>query len=459
MANLRIVQYEKPEALEPLEKIRSRFTRQLSEASAVATEKTIAVFGEALTPLESVRRIIEAVRERGDEALLEFAKKLDGLDLPAGELRVPKADIAASVNEIDPELLATLKLAAENIRRFQEHIRIPDPPMLELGDRRLGVRYQPLDSVGLYIPGGEAAYPSTILMTAIPAQAAGVERIAMACLPAANGRHLPEILAAAHIAGVKEIYRVGGAHAVAAMAFGTKTVPAVDKIVGPGNLFVMLAKREILGAAGIDLLAGPSEVIVLADDCADPAFIAADLLAQAEHDPMASAILVTPSQSLAEAVSLETDEQLSRLPRSEIASAAIRDYGLAIVVADLDEGIKTVNELAPEHLEILTEDDESVSAKITNAGAVFLGPHTPEPVGDYMAGPSHVLPTGGTARFFSGLSVNDFLKRSSLLHYSPEALAAEHDHIVRFANAEGLDAHARSIEARGKKDSSAVSRK
>ncbi|MDA0842078.1 MAG: histidinol dehydrogenase [Planctomycetota bacterium] len=448
MPALNIVRYGSPESEAPIKKIRDRFGLQLSQASAVATEKTVAVFGEALTPVECVRRIIEAVRDRGDEGLLEFAFKLDGLQSTADQLRIPASEIESAPARIDPALLETLRLAASNIRRFQEHIRIPVPPMLELGDRQLGVVYRPLDSTGIYIPGGSAAYPSTVLMTAIPAAVAGVKRIAMVCLPGPDGKALPEILAAAKVAGVTEIYKVGGPHAIAALAFGTGTIPRVDKIVGPGNLFVTIAKREILGMAGIDMLAGPSEVIVLADETANPAHVAADLLAQAEHDPIASAVLVTPSASLASAVQKETDLQLANLPRAKIAGTAIHDYGLAVVVNDMNEGIDVVNQLAPEHLEIIARDEESILAGINNAGAIFLGPHTPEPVGDYVAGPSHVLPTGGTARFFSGLSVNDFLKRTSLLRYQPEALKAEADHVTRFAYAEGLDAHARSIEIR-----------
>jgi histidinol dehydrogenase len=450
MPALNIVTYGTPGSEVPIRKIRDRFVLQLSQASAVATEKTVSVFGEALKPVECVRRIIEAVRDRGDEGLLEFASKLDGLRCTADELRVPESEIDNARGRIDPALLETLELAASNIRRFQEHIRIPTPPMLELGDRQLGVAYRPVDSVGLYTPGGAAAYPSTVLMTGIPAAVAGVPRIAMVCLPGPDGEPLPEILAAANVAGVREIYKVGGAHAIAALAFGTETIPRVDKIVGPGNLFVTIAKREILGIAGIDMLAGPSEVIVLADDTADPVFVAADLLAQAEHDPLASAVLVTPSTALATAVQEETDRQLAGLPRAEIAGTAIREYGLAVVVRNMEEGIDVVNQLAPEHLEIIAADDESILAEIRNAGAIFLGPYTPEPIGDYMAGPSHVLPTGGSARFFSGLSVNDFLKRTSLLRYGPEALAREADHVTRFAYAEGLEAHARSVEVRNR---------
>ena len=448
MSGLQIVQYGTTASEEPLREIRDRFVRQLSRASAVATEKTIELFGEALTPVENVRRIVDAVRDRGDAALLEFAAKLDGLDSSAEELRVPEADIAAAEGQVAPELLETLELAAANIRRFQQHIRIPDPPTLDLNDRRLGVSYKPLDRVGVYVPGGAAAYPSTVLMAAIPAAVAGVRQIAAVCLPGRDGRPLPEVLCAARIAGVNEIYRIGGPHAIAALAYGTETIPKVDKIVGPGNLFVTLAKREILGIAGIDILAGPSEVVVLADESADPVYIAADLLAQAEHDPMASSILVTPSRDLAEATAAQVDEQLARLPRADIAGAAIRDYSLAITVEDLDQGLEVVNDLAPEHLAILTEGARALAERVRNAGAIFVGPYTPEPVGDYFAGPSHVLPTGGNARFFSGLSVNDFLKRTSIQEYSQSALEEEREHIARFARAEGLEAHARSVEVR-----------
>jgi len=451
MSTLRLVGYGSPEADEPLARIRDRFADQLSQASEVATEKAIALFGEPLTPVESVRRIVDAVRTRGDEALLEFARKLDGLDFSPAELRVRDQDLVSARGRLDPRLVETLELAAANIRRFQEHIRNPEPPMLNLGDRRLGVAYTPLDSVGLYVPGGAAAYPSTVLMTAIPAAVAGVERIAMVCLPGKDGTPLPEVLAAADIAGVREIYRIGGPHAVAALAYGTETIPKVCKIVGPGNLFVTLAKREIFGAAGIESLAGPSEVVVLADEDASPVCVAADLLSQAEHDAMASAVLVTSSLSLAQAVAGEVDSQLARLPRAEIAEAAIRDYSLGVVVEDLEQGVQMVNEIAPEHLEIIARDAEALARKVTNAGAIFLGPWTPEPVGDYLAGPGHVLPTGGTARFSSGLGVNDFLKRTSLLEYSSAALKKESAHIQRFAEAEGLVAHSRAVQTRQRK--------
>lgn len=448
MNALRIVHYGSPESREPLRHIRERFARQVSEVSASTTERTIRLFGKALAPGESVKRIVEAVRLRGDEALLEFSRKLDGVAIPAEQLRVAQSEIEAAGRQVSPDLLATFQLAAANIRRFQQHIRIPTPPMIDLGDRRMEVVYRPLESAGIYVPGGAAAYPSTVLMAAIPAVAAGVKRVVLVSPPSRDGHLLPEILAAAHLAGVNEIYRVGGAHAIAALAFGTKTIPKVDKIIGPGNVFVMLAKREILGEAGIDLLAGPSEVIVLADDSADAAYAAADLLAQAEHDPMASSILVTPSASAAGAIAAEVEKQLARLPRSHIAASALADYGLAIVAADMDQALQIVNELAPEHLEILAEDARTLAGKILNAGAIFIGPYTPEPVGDYLAGPSHVLPTGGSARFFSGLSVNDFLKRTSVIEYSPAALAAEREHLRRLASAESLEGHARSVEIR-----------
>ncbi|MBI2191840.1 MAG: histidinol dehydrogenase [Planctomycetes bacterium] len=448
MPTLRIVQFGSPESREPLRHIRERFYRQISEVSAASVEKTIRVFGRALTPVESVRRIVEAVRARGDDALVDTSRKLDGVKLSPGQWRVAEAELEAAVTATEPALVRTLQEAASNIRRFQQHVRLAQPPMLDLGDRRMGIVYRPLESVGIYIPGGAAAYPSTVLMAAIPAVVAGVKRVVMVSPPMSDGGLLPSVLAAAWISGLREVYRLGGPHAVAALALGTKTIPKVDKIVGPGNVFVMLAKREILGEAGIDLLAGPSEVVVLADDTARPAYVAADLLAQAEHDPMSSSLLVTPSRTLADSVAREVDLQLASLPRSNIAAAAIGDFGLAVITADLQEAVRVVNELAPEHLEILAGPARVLAADIIHAGAIFIGPSTPEPVGDYLAGPSHVLPTGGTARFYSGLSVNDFLKRTTVLEYSEAALAAERDALCRFARAEGLEAHARSVEIR-----------
>ncbi|GAB7057271.1 MULTISPECIES: histidinol dehydrogenase [Paenibacillus] len=401
---------------------------------------------------ESVRQIIEEVRRDGDAALRRFAQQFDGVRVD--ELRVTKEEIEAAYNEVDEEFLSAIRAAAVNIRKFHEKQMRSSWMDLQADGTILGQVIRPLRRVGLYVPGGKAAYPSSVLMNAIPAQVAGVPEIVMVTPPATAGAVgiNPHILVAAAEAGVGEIYRVGGAQAVAALAYGTESIRAADKIVGPGNIYVALAKRYVFGAVDIDSIAGPSEIVVLADDSADPAYVAADLLSQAEHDEMASAILITTSEPLAEAVRAEVERQLNELPRREIAARSIRDYGAILTVSDLEEGIDAVNRLAPEHLEIIVREPFQYLSRIENAGAIFLGPYSSEPVGDYFAGPNHVLPTNGTARFSSPLNVDDFIKKSSVIYYSKEALLRDGGQIISLARHEGLDAHARAIQIRLEKE-------
>jgi histidinol dehydrogenase len=401
---------------------------------------------------QAVREIIEAVRREGDAAVIRYTEKHDRVKL-AG-LRMTGEEIQAALGQVEEEFLVALREAAANIRSFHEKQKRNTWMDLQPDGTLLGQAIRPLRRVGIYVPGGKAAYPSSVLMNAIPAQVAGVKEIVMVTPPATAGTEgvNPYVLAAAAECGVTEIYRIGGAQAVAALAYGTETIPRVDKIVGPGNIYVALAKRSVYGLVDIDSIAGPSEIIVLADDTAEPAYVAADLLSQAEHDEMASAVLVTPSQALAEKVQVEVERQLAVLPRKDIAGASLRDYGAILTVESMEEGIRVVNRLAPEHLEIVTEDPFGYLGLIENAGAIFLGPYSSEPVGDYFAGPNHVLPTNGTARFSSPLSVDDFIKKSSIIHYSREALLRNGDKIMTLATREGLDAHARAIGERLKKE-------
>ncbi|MBG9542363.1 histidinol dehydrogenase [Cytobacillus firmus] len=397
-----------------------------------------------------VKNIIESVRKNGDQALKEYTEKFDGISLDG--LKVPLAEIEEALSQVDGKILEIIKEAAENIRSFHEKQLRPSWMTTEENGTVLGQKITPLDSVGLYVPGGTAAYPSSVLMNVIPAKVAGVKRIVITSPPdKKTGKLPPAVLAAAHIAGAEEIYKVGGAQAIAALAYGTESIRPVDKITGPGNIYVALAKREVFGDVDIDMIAGPSEIAILADDTAHADEVAADLLSQAEHDPMASAVLVTPSSALAEAVSAEVDRQLAELPRQEIAAGSISNYGAIYVTESMDEAVETVNSLAPEHLEILTENPMELLGRIRHAGAIFLGRFSPEPVGDYFAGPNHVLPTNGTARFSSPLNVEDFQKKSSILLYSEKALKDNGEKIAAFARLEGLEAHARSIETRLRK--------
>jgi len=414
--------------------------RQTLEAGGLAAD------GEAPDIPQIVRGIIADVEAGRDAAAAEITSRLDAAVVTPETIRVAEADIVAAHRAAEPEFLQLVRKVAANIREYQESILLTDPPALKRGGRTLGVRYTPIQRVGVYVPGGKAIYPSTVLMTVVPAQVAGVAQIAIAS-PPTGGDVNPMVLALAGELGITEVYRLGGAVAVAAMAIGTETITPVDKIVGPGNAFVAEAKRQLFGKVAIDSVAGPSEVLIVADETAPAAYLAADMLAQAEHNP-GSAILVTPSQGLADAVLAELDAQLPALERGEAAGACLEAYGAIIVTADVDEACEIANDFATEHLEIVTSDDEAALAKIRNAGAIFLGPQTPVSLGDYYAGPSHVLPTGGTAKFFGPLSCNDFLKASSVVHYDAESLAQDAADVIDFATREGLTAHANAVEIR-----------
>lgn len=392
----------------------------------------------------SVAAIVEDVKERGDEAVREYSLKFDGW---AGEMPVSESEWAEGAAQCDAFLLQVMKEAAQNIADFHRR-QIPQGFELEKENGViLGQKVTPLERVGIYVPGGTAAYPSTVLMNAVPASVAGVKEIIMVT-PAKEGRIKPEILAAAKIAGVTKIFKVGGAQAIAALAYGTQTVPAVDKITGPGNIYVATAKKLVYGQVDIDMIAGPSEILVIADESADAERAAADMLSQAEHDVLASAVMVTTSARLAELVAAEIERQLTELPRMEIAQRSIEDNGRVIVAESLDDAVEIANALAPEHLEVYTSDPFALLPRLVNAGSIFLGGYTPEPVGDYFAGPNHTLPTSGTARFSSPLSGADFVKRSSYIHYTKEALKEAGEKIAAFAESEGLQAHANAVRIR-----------
>ncbi len=395
----------------------------------------------------AVRGIIRDVVSQGDEALMRYSKKFDRVDLGALGLRVTPSQIAAAVAAVPPEALAALRLAHERIVSFHERQRPHDLRFTDPLGVDLGWRWTAIQAVGLYVPGGTASYPSSVLMNAVPAKVVGVERVVMV-VPAPDGIINPLVLAAADLAGVDEIYRVGGAQAIAALAYGTATIAPVSKIVGPGNAYVAAAKRQVFGTVGIDMIAGPSEVLIIADRTANPEWIAADLLAQAEHDAAAQSILVTDDPDLADAVEAAVERQLTTLPRQAIASASWRDFGAIILVPAIADAVPLADRLAPEHLEIIAADAESLSDAIRNAGAIFLGAHTPEAVGDYVGGSNHVLPTARSAKFSSGLNVLDYLKKTSILKCSPESLAAIGPAAVTLGQAEGLEAHARSVAMR-----------
>ncbi len=394
-----------------------------------------------------VSDILARVQQGGDRAAAELTSKLDRAAIAPEAIRVPEAEIARAHAAADPALLALIRRVRDNIRAYQEHIRHRDPAPLLRGGRKLGVRYTPIERVGVYVPGGRALYPSTVLMTVVPAQCAGVPEIVMAS-PPTGGRISDLALALAGELGIREVVQLGGAVAIAAMAYGTESLRPVHKIVGPGNAFVAEAKRQLFGRVGIDSVAGPSEVVVVADDSAQPAHVAADLLAQAEHDPGA-ALLLTPSRALAAAVAVEIDAQLGTLQRAEMTRTSLERYGAIVVTESLDAACALASEIATEHLQIMTADDARCLARIRNAGAIFVGASTPVPLGDYFAGPSHVLPTGGTAKFFGPLSVNDFLKASSLIEYDAAALAEDAEAVQDFAQREGLTAHAAAVAVRG----------
>jgi histidinol dehydrogenase len=396
---------------------------------------------------QAVRAIIAAVQAHGDRALIEFTAKFDRLALTPETLRVSAAEIDAAAAACDPEALHALKLARDRIVAYHSRQKPKDDRFTDSIGVELGTRWTAIEAVGLYVPGGTAAYPSSVLMNAIPAKVAGCERLVMV-VPSPDGKLAPLVLAAAQLAGVDEVYRIGGAQAVAALAYGTETIAPVGKIVGPGNAYVAAAKRLVFGQVGIDMIAGPSEVLILADKTANPDWVAADLLAQAEHDVSAQSILITDDSDLATQVEQAVESQLKTLPRAEVAGPSWRDFGAIIKVADFDEAIALSDRLAPEHLEIATEDPEQYVDRIRNAGAIFIGGHTPEAIGDYVAGSNHVLPTARSARFSSGLGVLDFMKRTSLLKCGPDQLRALGLAAIALGKAEGLDAHARSVAIR-----------
>lgn len=397
---------------------------------------------------QTVNNIVARVRRDGDQALFELTKEFDKCELNAQSIRVTDEEIADAYKQIDPEFTAVMKKSAANITSFHEKQMHNSWILPNENGTILGQKITPIEISGVYVPGGKAAYPSSVLMNILPAKVAGVSRIIMATPPDASGKVNPGTLVAADIAGVREIYKVGGAQAVAAMAFGTESIPKVDKLTGPGNIFVALAKKACFGYVSIDSIAGPSEILVLADKTANPRYVAADLLSQAEHDELASAILITTSRELAEKVSKEVDEFTDQLSRKEIIVKSLENYGYILVAQTMEQAIDAANEIASEHLEILTADPYQVMTKIKNAGAIFLGEYSSEPLGDYFAGPNHILPTNGTARFFSPLNVDDFLKKTSIISYSREALEKVHKDIELFAEKEGLTAHANSIKVR-----------
>lgn len=395
-----------------------------------------------------VADIIEDVRTNRDKAVFAYTKKFDYFDENVNNMKVTDTEIKEAFDTLEPEFIAIMKKAAENIRTYhQRQVRNSWFESREDGTI-LGQKVTPLSTVGIYVPGGKAVYPSSTLMCAVTAKVAGVDKIVMTTPCNSEGKVNPGVLAAAKIAGVDEIYKVGGAQAIAALAFGTESIPKVDKIVGPGNIFVALAKKAVYGYVSIDSIAGPSEIVVLADETANPRYVAADLLSQAEHDELASGILITTSKELADKVSVEIDGFLKELSRAQIIKQSLDNYGYILLAKDMQEAIDTANAVASEHLEILTQDPFAVMTKIRNAGAIFLGEYSSEPLGDYFAGPNHVLPTNGTARFFSPLSVDDFVKKSSIISYSREALEKIHEDIEYFAKKEELTAHANSIHVR-----------
>lgn len=405
------------------------------------------LFGRDMTAAEIVDMIVNEVRRDGDKAVIKYTKLIDRTEFTAGEFLVTEDEYDTAYKAADPEIVEALKRAAANVRQYHQEQK-PNSWMTYRGQGSLlGQSVIPLDRVGIYVPGGTAAYPSSVIMNAVPAAVAGVGEIIM-MVPPKDGKINPYVLVAAKEAGVSKIFKIGGAQAIAAMAFGTETIPRVDKITGPGNIFVTLAKKAVYGHCDIDMLAGPSEILIVADETADPAYTAADMLSQAEHDMLASSIVITDSNKLAEQVAAEAEKQLQQLPRQEIARASLDKNGLIIVAEDIMQAIELANVSAPEHMEILTREPFQLLPYVRHAGAVFLGAYSPEPLGDYFAGPNHVLPTGGTARYYSVLNVETFMKRTSLISYTQPELSRVSDDIIRLAEAEGLQAHANAIRIR-----------
>lgn len=435
--------------IEELKKILSKPAFDQVVLSNRIREKNKTLFGEDLTAAQIVDKIVKGIREDGDKAVIDFTKLIDGVEFSAENLEVSEAEFMEAESLVDSKILASIRKAIDNVRSY--HVEQKPRSWITYREHgsMLGQSCIPLDRVGIYVPGGTASYPSSVIMNAVPASVAGVKEIIMAVPPAKDGKVNPYVLVAAREAGVDRVFKIGGAQAIAAFAFGTETVPRVDKITGPGNIFVTLAKKAVYGHCDIDMLAGPSEILIIADESADPAYIAADMLSQAEHDVLASSIVITNSIDLAEKVETEVKTQLTALPRQEIAAASIEKNGLLIVADDLMQAMELANLSAPEHLEILTREPFTLLPYVRHSGAVFLGAYSPEPLGDYFAGPNHVLPTGGTARFYSVLNVETFMKRTSIISYTAPALAEVKDDIIRLAEAEGLEAHANAIRMRG----------
>lgn len=403
---------------------------------------------------EQIRRMIKDIREKGDKALFAYIKAFDKADMD--NVEVSEGEIEEAYKKVEPDFLRAVRKAKQNITKYHEKQRRNSWISEEHGGILLGQKITPIERVGIYVPGGTASYPSSVLMTVIPGRVAGVPEIVMCTPPGKDGSINPYTLTAAREAGVNKIYKIGGAQAVIAMAYGTESVPKVYKIFGPGNIYVTMAKKLVYGAVDIDMLAGPSEVLIIADSKANPRFIAADLLSQAEHDPMASSILITPSVELAHKVQTEIDSQIEGLPRKEIIRESLSKMGAVLIVPDIYKALELANEIAPEHLELQVEDPFRYLGFIKNAGAIFLGEHSPEPLGDYLAGPNHVLPTGGTARFYSVLSVDDYVKKSSIIYYSRQGLEEIGEDIIKLAHVEGLKAHANSIEVRIREGANSV---
>jgi histidinol dehydrogenase len=426
--------------------LRRRLSPQGDIVSQAGRQRTIEVFGEPLSPAQVVARICQEVDQKGLSAVLDYSARIDKAQLTPETIRVPEEELARAHSQAEPEFLAAIRRIRDNIRAFQEAILHHDVRLDRPGGY-LVERYRPLDRVGICVPGGAAAYPSTVLMTAVPAQVAGVPELAVVAPPTKFGSYNPDLLATCHELGIREVYRLGGAQAVAALAYGVEGIPRVDKIVGPGNLFVALAKRYVYGEVDIDSIAGPSEVVVIVDASTRPEYTAYDLLAQAEHAPGASVLIGWDAAAL-DATVAELDRQLGRVERGELARQSLEDFGAVILAHDADEACRLADEIAPEHLHIATEDAERLVEKIRHAGAIFLGNYTPVALGDYAAGPSHVLPTSGTARFAAGLSSNDFLRAGSVLHFTRAGMAHLADDVRTLATKEGLTAHRGSVEIR-----------
>ena len=433
--------------LEAVEKLLKKPAFDQVELNPRIREANKKLFGADLTAAEIVDKIVGDVRRDGDEAVIKYTKLIDRTEFTPEEFVVTEAEYEAAYQEADPAVVESLRKAAENVRRYHQEQKPNSWMTYRDKGSILGQSVIPLDRVGIYVPGGTAAYPSSAIMNAMPAVVAGVKEIIM-MVPPKNGKINPYVLVAAKEAGVSKIFKIGGAQAIAAMAFGTETIPRVDKITGPGNIFVTLAKKAVYGHCDIDMLAGPSEILIVADKTADPAYTAADMLSQAEHDMLASSIVITDSPELAEKVAAEAEKQLKVLPREEITRASLDRNGMIIITEDIMQAVELANVSAPEHMEVLTEQPFQLLPYIRHAGAVFLGAYSPEPLGDYFAGPNHVLPTGGTARYYSVLNVETFMKRTSIISYTQEQLDAVSDDVIRLAEAEGLQAHANAVKLR-----------